>query len=330
MAWSIEEELRKYGPGVAYEPVALGQAEAYVRRLALGHYENFSVLSWFVPRSLRGDFAAVYAFCRWADDLGDELGDAAGDRARGERLLGWWREELEACFSGRAEHPVYVALGATVRRHRLPIEPFADLIDAFVQDQRVDRYATWAEVLDYCRRSADPVGRIVLRLWGHRDAELDRLSDRTCTALQLVNFWQDVRRDVLERDRVYLPRDVAERHGLDVDAMAGDLRAGRSVDRHVESARATVRACCERTGPMFVEGRALIGRVAAEHRPTLSLFTMGGESVLGAIEAIGHDTLHRRPAVGKATKARLMGRAAVGKLCGWRPGRSQRPAVRPA
>jgi len=329
MVWSIEDELARYGPDAAHEPVEPAAARAYVRRLALGHYENFSVLSWFVPRELRGDFAAVYAFCRWADDLGDELGDGAGDRERGERLLGWWRAGLERCFAGEAEHPVYVALGETVARHRLPIEPFADLIDAFVQDQRVRRYGTWAEAIDYCRRSADPVGRIVLRLWGHRDAELDRLSDRTCTALQLVNFWQDVRRDILERDRVYLPAEIADRHGLDIEAMAADLRAGRSIDRHAGAARASVREACERTAPLFAEGRGLIDRVEARHRPTLALFSMGGEAVLGAIERSGYETLRGRPSLSKATKGRLLARAAVGRLRGCWPGRAQRPAVRP-
>ncbi|MEM9251163.1 MAG: squalene synthase HpnC [Planctomycetota bacterium] len=330
MRWSIEDELSRYGPGVDHPAVTPDAADAYVRRLALGHYENFSVLSWFVPRELRGDFAAVYAFCRWADDLGDELGDGPDDRARGEELLGWWGDELERCFAGEARHPVYVALRGTIERRRLTIEPFADLIDAFVQDQRVTRYGTWAEVLDYCRRSADPVGRIVLRLWGHRDNEMDRLSDQTCTALQLVNFWQDVRRDILERDRVYLPSEIADRHGLDIEAMAGDLRAGRPIEPHEAAARAAVREACERTAPMFAEGRALLRRVEPRNRPTLELFSLGGEAVMHAVERGGYDTLRQRPSLCKTTKLRLLGRALMGKLrLGRRAGRHG-PQVRPA
>ncbi|MEM9789515.1 MAG: squalene synthase HpnC [Planctomycetota bacterium] len=330
MRWSIENELRQFGPGVDHPPVSPEAADAYVRRLALGHYENFSVLSWFVPRELRGDFAAVYAFCRWADDLGDELGDGPEDRARGVELLGWWQAELEACFAGRTRHPVYVALARTVERHRLPIEPFADLVDAFVQDQRVTRYATWEQVVDYCRRSADPVGRIVLRLWGHHDAELDRLSDRTCTALQLVNFWQDVRRDIVERDRVYLPADLAAAHGLNLEAMAADVRAGRPTDPHEPAARAAIRDACERTAPLFAEGRTLLDRVEPRHRPTLELFSLGGEAVMHAIERQRYDTLRHRPALGKPAKLCLLGRALIGKLRIGRRARRQRPQVRPA
>ncbi|MEM6332505.1 MAG: squalene synthase HpnC [Planctomycetota bacterium] len=328
--WAIEDQLRRYGPQADHPAVPLDEARAYCRRLALGHYENFSVLSWFVRRDLRDDFAAVYSFCRWADDLGDELGDTPADRDRGTELLHWWRSQLDACFAGDARHPVFVALRATADKHRLPVEPFADLIDAFIQDQSVTRYDTWDQVLDYCTRSADPVGRIVLRLWGHRDPEMDRLSDATCTALQLVNFWQDVRRDALERDRAYLPADLCQAHGLDRDAMIDDLRHARPIDRHDRAAATVVRDACDRTAPLFATGRELIPRVAPADRPTLTLFTLGGESVLSAIRRIDHRTIDRRPKLGKTTKAALLLRAAAGKLWPARRCGDPRPAVRPA
>ncbi len=187
---------------------SITEAEQYTRWLATHHYENFHVVSFLLPKRLHQDFYNVYAFCRWADDLGDEIGDPAESL----RLLGWWREELEAMYAGRTQHPVFVALEGTARKYDLPKQLFADLISAFEQDQRVTRYANWDELFGYCRCSANPVGRLVLRLCGYSDAERDRMSDATCTALQLANFWQDVTVD-LEKDRVYLPLDVLARHG---------------------------------------------------------------------------------------------------------------------
>ncbi|MGH9660201.1 MAG: squalene synthase HpnC, partial [Bryobacteraceae bacterium] len=183
-------------------------AESYTRRLATSHYENFHVVSFLLPRRLHQDFYNVYSFCRWADDLGDEIGDPRESL----RLLGWWRESLEAMYRGEASHPVYVALRGTVDRHQIPAEPFADLIRAFVQDQSVTRYRDWEEVDRYCRWSANPVGRLVLHLCGYTDEERRRLSDATCTALQLANFWQDVAVDI-GKGRIYLPLDLLARHG---------------------------------------------------------------------------------------------------------------------
>ena len=176
------------------------EARGYTRWLATSHYENFHVASVLLPKRLHQDFYNVYAFCRWADDLGDELGDAAESL----RLLAWWREELEAMFGGEARHPVFVALKETVERHRLPREPFEDLIAAFVQDQTVHSYEDWGDLWSYCRCSANPVGRLVLRLCGYADERRDRWSDAICTGLQLANFWQDVAVD-LTKDRIYLP-----------------------------------------------------------------------------------------------------------------------------
>ncbi|MBL4702620.1 MAG: squalene/phytoene synthase family protein, partial [Phycisphaeraceae bacterium] len=197
------------------------QAVRYTKNLTQSQYENFTVVSWFLPKPLKQDFHAVYSFCRWADDLGDEVGDPH----KSIELLNWWRWELDACYAGSPKHPVYIALEPVIKKYDIPRKPFDDLIDAFVQDQTVNRYDSWDQVLDYCTRSANPVGRLVLYMSGYRDDEHQRLSDATCTALQLTNFWQDVRRDVLDRDRVYIPRDIARANGLSVDEMVDVIRA---------------------------------------------------------------------------------------------------------
>jgi squalene synthase HpnC len=190
------------------------EGRAYTRWLATHHYENFHVVSFLLPKRLHQDFYNVYAYCRWADDLGDEIGDPAESL----RLLAWWRGELDAMYQGRATHPVFAALAPTVRNTAFRAQPFADLIDAFVQDQTVTRYRNWDELFGYCRNSANPVGRLVLYLCGYSDAAPPALSDATCTALQLANFWQDVTVDLL-KDRVYIPLDVMERHGYTVEEL---------------------------------------------------------------------------------------------------------------
>src|SRR5277367_1768173 len=190
------------------------EAEQYTRWLATHHYENFHVVSFLLPKRLHQDFYNVYSFCRWADDLGDEIGDTAESL----RLLSWWREELKAMFAGKPTNPVFVALDKTAAQYRLPFEYFDDLIQAFEQDQTVTRYRNFDELFHYCKYSANPVGKLVLGLCGYSDAARQQLSDATCTALQLANFWQDVIVD-LEKDRVYLPLDVLERHGYSVEAL---------------------------------------------------------------------------------------------------------------
>jgi squalene synthase HpnC len=312
MPSAVLQQLETYGPQRC-ERLTYAQAAAYTRQLARTHYENFSVVSFLVPRRLREDFANIYAFCRWADDLGDETGDPV----KSMELLGWWRDELEACYAGQPRHPVYTALHETIRRHDIPIRPFADLIDAFVQDQRVTRYATWHQVVDYCTRSADPVGRLVLYLAGYRDEQRQRLSDRTCTALQLVNFWQDVRRDILERDRLYVPADALGHHGLTHDDLVDHVRGERRIA--AEGYRNTIRDLLDRTAPLFREGRELWPLVKGDVRLPIQLFTLGGEAVMRGIERVGYDTLDRRPSISKATKLRLMARAVWGKLRGTGP-----------
>lgn len=309
MPSAILEQLDTLGPQQC-EAMSYDQAAAYTRELVRSHYENFTVVSWFLPRRLRDDFAHVYAFCRWADDLGDETGDPR----RSLDLLAWWRRELDACYAGRPRHPVFVALARTIERHDIPRKPFEDLIAAFEQDQTVTRYDTWEQVLDYCTRSADPVGRLVLYLCDLPDEHRHRLSDHTCTALQLANFWQDVRRDILERDRVYLPRDVAELHGLDIDAMVAAVRGDGDVAALRPAYCAAVHDLVDRTWPMFAEGRRLWPLVPPDVRVDVKLFTLGGEAILRMIQRQGYDTLASRPSLSKAAKIALMSQAAMGKL----------------
>src|SRR5215831_15835477 len=235
-------------------PQALGkqyspeEARAYTRWLATHHYENFHVVSFLLPKHLHQDFYNVYAYCRWADDLGDEI----GDRSESLRLLEWWRGGLDALYEGQASHPVFVSLLPTIERHGIPRQPFADLIQAFVQDQTVTRYRDWEELFGYCRYSANPVGRLVLYLCGYSDAARQRLSDATCTALQLANFWQDVTVDLL-KDRIYIPLGVMERHGYTVEELFG--RRFRPAFSKV------MREIVDYTRVLFHKGLPLVGRV---------------------------------------------------------------------
>ena len=280
-------------------PEALGaswppeKARAYTRWLATHHYENFHVVSFLLPRRLHQDFYNVYAFCRWADDLGDEIGDPAESL----RLLEWWRAELDAMYQGRATHPVFVALGPTTERYGIPREPFADLIRAFVQDQTVTRYRDWEDVLEYCRYSANPVGRLVLYLCGYSDPQRQRLSDATCTALQLANFWQDVTVDLL-KDRVYIPLELMERHGYTVE----ELRARRSTPAF----REVMREAVEKARELFLEGLPLSTMVDRRLALDLDLFSRGGLRVLEKIARLNYDVLAARPAISKAERLRLL------------------------
>src|SRR4051812_6260928 len=235
----------------AFAPVAsLTEAETYTRTLAHTHYENFSVVTVLLPKHLRQDFCNVYAFCRIADDLGDEVGDTA----RATQYLADFRRQLDDCYAGRVSTAVFVALKGTIDRHDIPKQPFADLIDAFEQDQRINRYDTFDQLVDYCRRSADPVGRLVLYLCGYRDEARQRLSDRTCTALQLANFWQDVRRDVVDRNRIYIPRDSMSRFGVTEDQVTSF--------RFDENFRRLMQFEVNRTHRMLDEGQQLLPLLA--------------------------------------------------------------------
>jgi len=316
--------LERFGPGARAESVTNEQALEYVRGLARSHDENFSVITSLVPPHLRDDFAAVYAFCRWADDLGDETGRTCAARERSLQLLDWWADQTRECFAGRAAHPVFVALAATIQKHNLPMQPFLDLIDAFEQDQRISEYENWPQLIDYCRRSANPVGRIVLYLGGYPDndanAERYACSDATCTALQLVNFWQDVRRDLDERERVYIP--LAE-SGLSLPLLRN--WAGRPDDHIVRVTYIlALRPLVERTRELFQRGAALPSLLDPAIRPVVWLFGAGGTAILKRVESIGCATLWERPRLSKLTKASLVGRAWLGARMG------NRQTVRPA
>jgi len=280
-------------PDALQERYSLEEARAYTRWLATSHYENFHVVSVLLPKRLHQDFYNVYSYCRWADDLGDETGDPAESL----RLLAWWRTELDAMYQGKATHPVFVALMPTIEKHGIPRQPFADLVDAFIQDQTVSRYANWEELFGYCRNSANPVGRLVLYLGGYSDAQRQRLSDFTCTALQLANFWQDVTVDLL-KDRVYLPLDLLQRYGYPVE----DLFAHR-FNRAFAS---VMKDAVDKAQILFLEGLPLIGMVDKRLAFDLDLFSRGGMRVLRKIEQQGYDVLRARPSIPKAERVRLL------------------------
>ncbi len=303
------QQLEVYGPDHC-ETLSVEQARRMCRRLAWGRYENFSVLSALMPRALRDDYAALYAFCRWADDLGDEI----DDRQRCLELLAWWRRELELCFDGDPRHPVFIALAPTIERHRLPIEPFDRLIQAFEQDQTVLRYDTWDQLIDYCRRSADPVGRLVLMIAGQRGDELLRLSDDICTALQLTNHWQDVRRDFVNRDRIYIPREMIAIEDFE-PRLRATTRQGFAPDRDfLEASRQLVRSCVERTWPLFSRGMILLDRLDPQIRPFVGLFAAGGTRVLRLIELWNYETVLHRPKLSKPARLVLVAGAWLASL----------------
>ncbi|MBI4308367.1 MAG: squalene synthase HpnC, partial [Chloroflexi bacterium] len=275
---------------------SLEQAYIVCERLARSHYENFNVVTGLLPRSLRRPMFAVYAFCRATDDLGDE---APGDRLA---LLQAWEEDLRRCYGDTPRHPYLIALQDTVRTYDIPIKPFLKLIEANRMDQRVHRYRTYADLLHYCEHSANPVGRMVLYVFGHRDVECQRLSDCTCTALQLANFWQGVRQDY-ERGRIYLPLEDMARYGCTEDALARGVLDGRF--------QALMRFEVERARELFARGQALVPMVSRDLRVDLKLFTLGGLAILDAIERQGYDVFSREPRVPKARRFWLVFRALV-------------------
>jgi squalene synthase HpnC/squalene synthase HpnD len=276
-------------------------AQQYTRWLATHHYENFNVASWLLPRELHQHFHNLYAYCRWADDLGDEVPDSQ----RALELLHWWEQELDSCYAGRPSHAVFVALRETITAKDIPRQPFADLLTAFRHDQIFKRYSTWDTVLDYCVYSANPVGRLVLYLCGYRDAERQKLSDATCTALQLANFWQDVSRD-LEKGRIYIPLDIAAQHGVSED----HIISRRFSDNYV----ALMKDLIARTHILFQEGLPLARHVEGKLRIDLEMFSRGGIAILDAIESSGYNTLCHRPSISTAKQATLLGRVLLSQL----------------
>jgi squalene synthase HpnC len=281
--------------------VSQQEARQYCERLARSHYENFSVASWFLPEPLRQHFFNVYAYCRISDDLGDEVGDPELSLA----LLDEWQAELEACFAGSARHPVFVALKETISQFEIPPQPFRDLLTAFRRDQRVRRYPSFDDLLDYCRYSANPVGHLVLYLGGYRDQERQALSDFTCTALQLANFWQDVSRDEA-KGRIYIPLEDMERFGVS----ESDIKARRNSQAFCEMMRFEV----ARARHWFARGLPLVDRVDRRLARDLELFSRGGGEILNAIERQGFNVLGRRPRVSKPRKLWLLAAAGVRRL----------------
>jgi squalene synthase HpnC len=308
---SFADHLKLYGPDVA-DPKQpdLAESRQYCRKLARTHYENFTVASFLLPPQLRQHFHNIYAYCRWADDLADETADPAKSLA----LLDWWEEQLGECFRGRQAHPVFVALADTVRSFDIPRNPFADLLVAFRQDQRVNRYETFEQLLDYCRHSANPVGRLVLYLGRCHDDENTHLADSICTGLQLANFWQDVARD-WDRGRVYLPQEHCRRHGYD-EAMFRMREANGAF-------RSLLAAEVAEAEEWLRRGLPLVRRVPRQLRLDVSLFVHGGLAILDEIRRQDYDVWARRPTVSKARKLRLAAR------CWWQLRRARPTGMTP-
>jgi squalene synthase HpnC len=282
-------------------PPTLAEAREYCARLARTHYENFSVASWFLPHRLRQHFFNVYAYCRISDDLGDEVGDTAASL----ELLDQWQRELDACFQGTPKHPVFVALAETVRQFDIPEYEFSDLLIAFRQDQTVTRFETFNDVLAYCKYSANPVGHLVLYLCGYRDSERQQLSDFTCTALQLANFWQDVTTDYA-KGRIYVPLEDLRRFNVS----EADIAHHRNTPAFCDMMKFEV----ERARDWFQQGLPLIAKVDRELAIDLDLFSRGGQEILRAIEKQSYAVLGDRPVISKPRKLALVARAALGKL----------------
>ena len=278
-------------------------AYAWCARYTRQHQENFTVVSWFLPRELRAPMFAVYAFCRYTDDLGDE---APGDRLA---LLDDWETQLRRAFDPvpqPPDHPIALALADLTQRKPLDPDPFLRLIEANRLDQTKSRYADFQELLAYCRLSANPVGEMLLALWEVNDAERRKLSDATCTALQLANHWQDVRRD-WQAGRLYLPLDDLRRFGLSEDALADQIAAARADDAF----RRMMRFQVDRAEAWFRQGDALVALVPRDLAVDLRLFSDGGRAVLRAIAAQDYDVLAARPRVARRRRAWLALRAAA-------------------
>jgi len=286
-------ELARHGPQSRSAPMRLSQARSYCSHLARTHYENFSVATLLLPRRLLKHFHAVYAYCRWADDLADESG--GGEYALS--LLRWWREELEACFDGKPRHPVMIALEDTIRVFDIPPQPFLDLLFAFEQDQLVKSYASYEQLVGYCRCSANPVGHLVLYLCGAYHPERARLSDFICTGLQLANFWQDVARD-LGIGRVYLPKEDMDRFRYSDADLHGRVYSAAFIE--------LMRFEVDRARDLFYRGFPLVEQMPVEVQPDIELFIRGGLGILRKVERRRYDVWSQRPVLAKWEKAALL------------------------
>lgn len=293
MRHDFSRQLQLYGPEAAGQHRCTAEeAEAYCWHLASTHYENFPVVSRLVPRRLQQHLCNIYAFCRWADDLADETNDPAESL----RLLDWWQQQLDACYEGQAVHPVFVALARTIRQHQLPRSCFVDLIEAFRQDQQVTRYETFDQLLAYCRKSANPVGRLVLYLCDRFSEANAELSDSICTGLQLANFCQDVAEDY-ERGRIYLPQETCRKYGYEEAMFAG--RVYNEAFQHV------MRFEVDRAATYLEAGWPLVEKMPRDMRVAVELFIRGGLAILKQIRRLHYDVWTRRPRLSKWTKRRL-------------------------
>ena len=306
LAQPITELLHRWGPD---SPVSMTQSDAshWCAQFTRAHGENFSVLSAVLPHASRQDFCAIYAFCRWADDLGDE----AQSPEQALQLLAWWRGELQACYAGQPKHPIMIALAPVIARHALPETLFDKLIQAFEWDNRQNRWESLEELTRYCAMSADPVGRLVLAVLGEpRDESISQLSDCTCTALQLVNHWQDVRRDLLERDRVYLPKDAWKDIPDFHQRLLLTAQRGWAADLDFLPAyRDMLAKLCDSTEQLFDRGDALLSNISTTSRPVIGLFSAGGRGVLNHIRQWDFETCIRRPKMGRVEKLFLVSKA---------------------
>jgi squalene synthase HpnC len=300
----LAAELKRYGPAASRTAISADEAQNYCRRLAETHYENFTVVSRLFPRHLYQHLCNVYSYCRWADDLADEV----VPDARPRELLDWWQEQLDAAYADKATHPVFIALRQTIDEFDLPRQPLTDLLTAFRRDQVQTRYESMADLLTYCEKSANPVGRIVLHLGCSASPENFRLSDSICTGLQLANFWQDVKRDY-ERGRIYIPQEQARRHQWDEARFA----EGKFDPDFCELLAPLVAAADQ----MLAGGQPLVDAVHRDLKLAIRLFIGGGRAILAAIRTSGYDVWSRRPIVGRLTKLRLL-TAALLPTTGWR------------
>lgn len=304
-------DLARYGPNRSHPGrITLDESRAYCRRLARRHYENFSVASWLLPRRLRQHFFHLYAYCRWSDDLADETGNPQRSLA----LLDWWEVQLRGCYAGEVTHPVFVALAETIHEFSIPIDPFLDLLSAFRRDQWKTRYQSVDELIDYCRLSANPVGRLVLYVGACHDDARRRLSDSICTGLQLANFWQDIARD-WDLGRIYLPQEEMQEFGCD-EACFSRREASpefrRALAAQVDRAEQSIRA-----------GLPLVERVPGELKIDVELFARGGLAILDGIRRMDFDVWRRRPAIGRLRQLRLLAG------CWWRTRKGSRSGDAP-
>ena len=297
---SFARDLQSYGPDSGQsEPPSLREGRRYCRALARRHYENFTVANWLLPKRLRQHFYNIYSYCRWADDLADE----PNDPAESLRLLDWWEQQLRDCHRGSAGHPVFVALDQTIREFDVPLDPFADLLVAFRQDQRTVRYESYEQLLEYCRYSANPVGRLVLHLGRCCDPRRVQLADSVCTGLQLANFWQDVARD-WDCGRIYLPQSHCRRFGYD-DDMFKRRQANDAFRQLLASEVSEAEGWLRR-------GLPLVELVPNWLKLDVALFVHGGLRILEGIRRQDYDVWSRRPVVSKFDKLRLVVR------CWWK------------